>query len=72
MASYRYLILLLLFIISTCAQVGTITGGGPDASAPKPISEKVVPLNGSTNFHGNHLEIPFDEFFKLKTLLKIS
>lgn len=66
MASYRYLILLLLFIISACAQVGTITGGGPDASAPKPISEKVVPLNGSTNFHGNHLEIPFDEFFKLK------
>lgn len=66
MAGYRYLIFILLFVISSCAQVGTITGGGPDASAPKPISEKVVPLNGSTNFHGNHVEIPFDEFFKLK------
>ncbi len=67
MADYRYLIFILLFIVTSCAQVGTITGGGPDVSAPKPLKEKVDPLNGSTNFDKNHIEMPFDEFFKLKS-----
>lgn len=66
MASYRYLVFLILFVVTSCAQVGTITGGGPDVSAPKPVEKDVMPLNGSTNFDGNHVEMPFDEFFTIK------
>ena len=66
MVSYRYLIFFSIFLVS-CAQVGTITGGDQDVNAPKPISEKVSPKNGTTNFNTNHIEIPFDEFFSLNS-----
>jgi len=65
MVGYRYLVFILLFIVSSCAQVGVITGGGQDVSAPKPIKKKVFPANGTTNFKGTHIEMPFNEFFKL-------
>ena len=66
MAGYCYLILTLSFILASCAQVGTITGGGVDTYAPKPVEKNVSPASGSTNFNGNHVKIPFNEFFKLK------
>ena len=67
MAGYRYLVFTLLFVVASCAQVGVITGGEQDLSAPKPIAKKVFPTNGTTNFKGAHIEMPFDEFFKLKS-----
>jgi uncharacterized protein (DUF2141 family) len=66
MAGYRYLVFILLFIVASCAQVGVITGGGQDLSAPEPIKKRASPINGATNFSGTHVEIPFNEFFKLK------
>lgn len=65
MVGYRYIIFFSILILTSCAQVGTITGGDQDTNAPKPIADKVVPQNGSTNFNGNHVEMPFDEFFQL-------
>ena len=65
MVSYRYLIILIGFLLYSCAQVGTISGGEKDVSAPKPIAKKTNPPNGSTRFIEKEVEIPFDEFFKL-------
>lgn len=65
MVGYRYLIFISILLLSSCAQVGTITGGDEDVSAPKPVAEKISPRNGTTNFKDNHIEIPFDEFFQL-------
>ncbi|NVK66799.1 MAG: Ig-like domain-containing protein [Flavobacteriales bacterium] len=67
MARYGYLIFLSFLILASCAQVGTITGGETDTSAPKPIAEKVNPPNASVNFTGNTVEIPFDEYFTLSS-----
>ena len=64
MAGFRYLVFLVLFVTS-CAQVGTISGGEKDTTAPQVINNKVEPLNESTNFSGNQVSIPFDEFFRL-------
>ncbi len=67
MARYSYLIFLSLFILASCAQVGSITGGEKDESAPKPIADKVSPPNASVNFSGNKVIIPFDEYFTLSS-----
>ena len=66
MASYRYLILLPLFFVLSCAQIGTITGGMDDVIAPQPIMNKVEPKNESINFTAKEIKIPFNEFIKLK------
>ena len=65
MARYSYLIFLLFFIVASCAQVGSITGGEQDQTAPKPIADKMSPPNASVNFSGNQVIIPFDEYFTL-------
>lgn len=62
---FRYYIGLAALIFSSCAQVGTITGGDKDSVAPRPIADKINPPNESVNYSGNSLEIPFDEYFRL-------
>jgi len=65
MVGYRYLIFALTLLLSSCAQIGTISGGPQDTHAPKPVAKKVNPPNGSTRFMVKEVEIPFDEFFRL-------
>jgi len=65
MARLYSLIFILPLLLSACAEVGTISGGPEDAIAPRPISDKMEPANGSVNFSGNTVEIPFDEFIRL-------
>lgn len=65
MVSYRYLILLIGLSLVACAQVGTISGGEKDITAPKPVSEKIKPPNESIMFTAKEVEIPFSEFFRL-------
>lgn len=67
MARYGYLVFLSTLILASCAQVGTISGGDTDSSAPKPIADKVAPPNASVNFSGNTVVIPFDEYFTLSS-----
>ena len=65
--AFRTLIVVgLLYLLHSCAQVGTLTGGEKDVIAPQPIEKKMEPQNGSTNFHGSEIKIPFDEFIKLE------
>jgi uncharacterized protein (DUF2141 family) len=62
--------LLLLFIVGGCGQVGVITGGEDDRSAPKPISEKISPPMASKNTKPDRIIIPFDEFITLNNPLQ--
>lgn len=55
----------ILYILHSCAQVGILTGGERDTTAPQPIEAKMQPLNGTTNYKGSKIIIPFSEFIKL-------
>lgn len=54
------------FVLFSCAQVGSLTGGEKDVSAPKLI--KSTPVNGSTNFNESKIELMFNEFVQLNNL----
>ena len=64
---YDYIIFIGLLLLTSCAQVGTVTGGDKDFFAPSPIHEKCTPLNESVEFRGNQIDIVFDEYFKLSS-----
>lgn len=57
--------LICIFLLHSCGQVGTITGGPVDNEAPKPIMEEVEPPNASLNTYPEQIVIPFDEFIAL-------
>lgn len=58
-------IIILGFLVASCAQVGTISGGDKDEVAPRPKLARINPPNESTNFTGKEIEIPFDEYISL-------
>lgn len=60
-----YPLILIALIVASCAQVGTISGGDKDVTAPQPKVLRVYPPNESTNFKEKQIEIPFDEFITL-------
>jgi hypothetical protein len=64
----KYISLLLLVIIVSCAKRGTITGGLKDTIAP--ALKISFPENFNTNFKGNEIKLIFDENVKLKNLNK--
>lgn len=64
----KYILLLLVFALVSCAKKGTITGGSKDTIAPKMIGS--FPKNMSTNFNGKEIKINFDEYIKLKDVNK--
>ncbi len=63
--TYRHFIVLsaLLIITGACAKMNTPSGGPKDRLPPVVIES--VPENGSKNFHGNKVEIFFDEYVVL-------
>ncbi len=64
LARFTYIIFGVL-ILASCAQVGVLTGGEKDRQAPKPIEEKVTPMNATVNMTAKQVIIPFDEYFRL-------
>lgn len=52
-------------MLSSCAQVGSISGGPEDETAPKPVESEMEPKNATLNYSGNTFVIPFDEYFQL-------
>ncbi len=64
----KYIIVLILVFLASCAKRGTITGGIKDTIAPKMIYG--VPDNYSKNFKGNVIKLNFDEYVKLKNVNK--
>ena len=64
-----YLILIFtIFLITSCARVGSPTGGPKDTLPPKVL--KSSPQNKAVNFKGKEIKILFDEFIQLKDLNK--
>jgi uncharacterized protein (DUF2141 family) len=64
----KYISLLMLVLIMSCAKRGTITGGLKDTIAP--TLKISFPENFNTNFKGNEIKLVFDENVKLKNLNK--
>ena len=67
MARFHSVIILLLatFLIASCGQVGTITGGSVDETAPAPILSEMEPPMASKNIKPEEIIIPFDEYIAL-------
>ena len=61
---FRLFIALALFV-SSCAQVGTITGGEKDTVAPNAIATN--PPNGTVGFNQSSFTMDFDEFVQLNS-----
>ena len=57
-----FLIGLIGLLVSSCAQVGFLTGGEKDEYAPVP---KTNPENSQTLFKGNSIEFTFNEYVTL-------
>ena len=53
-----------LFLFASCGQVGTITGGSEDLSAPRLIEKEVQPPMGSVDIYPQKITLPFDEYIK--------
>ena len=54
----------ILFLLSSCAQVGTISGGPKDQQAPIIVS--CNPEDGQRNVNADFILIEFDEFINLQ------
>ncbi|RYM34055.1 hypothetical protein ERX46_08830 [Brumimicrobium glaciale] len=65
MARFNYIIWgILSLLLVACGQVGSITGGEKDITAPGIIQERVNPPMGSINTSPQEITIPFDEFIE--------
>jgi uncharacterized protein (DUF2141 family) len=58
-----YALLMLCFIVSSCARIVTPTGGEKDITPPIMVGS--TPKLNATNFNGNRIEITFDEYITL-------
>ncbi|MFT4601568.1 MAG: hypothetical protein ACI857_001749 [Arenicella sp.] len=58
-------VVLILFILTGCAQQVPLSGGPKDTYAPAIDSAKTFPSNGQLNFTGNEIEMKFKEYIKL-------
>ena len=65
---FRFLCLILVVIMASCAKRGSITGGDKDTIAP--VLKASFPKNFSTNFNGKEIKLVFDEYVKLKNVNK--
>ncbi|MFH6945983.1 Ig-like domain-containing protein [Flavobacterium sp. FlaQc-50] len=66
--NFRYISLLLVFLMLSCAKRGSITGGLKDTLAP--VLKYSSPKNFTTNFTGKEITLTFDEYIKLKNVNK--
>ena len=64
----KYLFLILIATLASCAKRGSITGGLKDTIAP--TLKNSFPNNYSTNFNSKEIKLVFDEYIKLKNVNK--
>ena len=69
MRRHLYIIILLLGLLSSCANLGGGPQGGPRDTIP-PKVEKESPINGTLNFDAKRIEIHFDEYIQLGDIQK--
>lgn len=62
--THRFVLIILgIYLLSACAQVGVLSGGEKDIFAPAP--KKITPEQYTTEFKGNTVQIELDEFVQL-------
>lgn len=64
----RYILVLLVLTVVSCAKRGSISGGLKDTLAP--VLRASFPKNFSVNFKGSEINLTFDEYVKLKNVNK--
>jgi len=62
--NFRFLALLIILFIASCARVGQPTGGEKDTQPP--VLLKSFPSSNQTNFKGDEIILVFDEYVQLK------
>ena len=60
---FYFIIGLVVSILTSCAQIGTIEGGKKDENPPRVVKSSVE--NKTVNFSGKKIEWVFDEYFQL-------
>ena len=65
---FKFICLLFVVVMASCAKRGSITGGTKDTIAP--VLKASFPKNMSTNFNGKEIKLVFDEYVKLKNINK--
>lgn len=60
---FYFIIGLIVSILTSCAQIGTIEGGKKDENPPRVVKSSVE--NRTVNFSGEKIEWVFDEYFQL-------
>lgn len=65
---FKFVCLLFIVAMSSCAKRGSISGGTKDTIAP--VLKASFPKNLSTNFNGREIKLVFDEYVKLKNINK--
>ncbi|MBE8727296.1 Ig-like domain-containing protein [Flavobacterium hungaricum] len=66
--TFKYISIIILISMFSCAKRGSITGGAKDTIPPTLVSS--FPKNFSTDFKGNEITLTFDEYIKLKNANK--
>ena len=61
--SFSIISIVVIYLVSACANTGVLTGGEKDTLAPVPL--KFVPVFGQTNFTAKKVKIKFHEYFEL-------
>lgn len=61
--AFKFIIIILCLLVSSCARIVTPKGGEKDLIPPKYVSS--TPKENSVNFHGNSIEINFNEYIVL-------
>ena len=69
MRRHLYIIILLLGLLSSCANLGGGPQGGPRDTIPPKVA-KESPLNGTLNFDAKRIEIHFDEYIQIGDIQK--
>jgi hypothetical protein len=63
--SFRMIGVILVILLNSCAQIGTLTGGEKDAKGPKLVASKSS-KSGKTQFSDKDFTLAFDEWIELK------
>jgi uncharacterized protein (DUF2141 family) len=65
---FKFVCLLFVVVMASCAKRGSITGGSKDTIAP--VLKASFPKNMTTNFNSREIKLVFDEYVKLKNINK--
>lgn len=65
---FKFICLLFVLAMASCAKRGSISGGSKDTIAP--VLKASIPKNLSTNFNSKEIKLVFDEYVKLKNVNK--